>query len=227
MVKAKRKPLEEIIAMLGENMRVLTVGCGGCTSVCLAGGQKEVLDLNQELASYFKRSGKEIKLVHYTVERQCNSEYLSDVEDLVEPCDCLLSLACGAGVQLLAETYQTKPVFPALNTLFVGIDRNVGLFEERCSTCGDCKLGYTGGICPVTRCSKSIFNGPCGGTKEDLSCEVSDDIPCAWHEIYERLKRQGRMEHMLAIHPPMNWNDKGAETFAQLGYESRYRKFGA
>jgi hypothetical protein len=128
-----------------------------------------------------------------------------------------------AGAQFLAEKYESKPVFPALNTMFIGLDRDIALYQERCRTCGNCKLGFTGGICPVTCCSKSLFNGPCGGTNFDGSCEVSKDIPCAWNMIYERLKAQKRLDNIFSIHPPMDWIDKGPGSFVQSGFEKRYR----
>ncbi|HPS87918.1 MAG TPA: methylenetetrahydrofolate reductase C-terminal domain-containing protein [Spirochaetota bacterium] len=224
MIKAKRKPLEEIFDLTKKYSRILCVGCGGCTSVCLAGGQRETLMLKQELSALFKQKEKKADFSVFVTERQCNPEYISDIEDMVKDHDCIISTACGAGVQMLAERYSSKPVFPALNTMFIGLDRSTGLYQERCRSCGDCQLGYTGGICPVTCCSKSLFNGPCGGTNIDGSCELSRDIPCAWNGIYERLKAQNRVENILSIHPPMDWTDKGPGTLIQAGYENRYIK---
>ncbi len=224
MIKAKRKPLDEIFNMVKNYSRFLCVGCGACTSVCLAGGQRETIILSQELTECFSKTGKKSHFSVFVTERQCNAEYLADIEDLAEECDCIISTACGVGVQYLAEKFESKPVFPALNTMFIGLDRDVALFEERCRTCGNCKLGYTGGICPVTSCSKSLFNGPCGGTRIDGNCEVSGDIPCAWNKIYERLKAQNRLENILSIQPPMEWIDKGPGSFIQSGYEKRYKK---
>jgi len=224
MIKAKRKPLEEIFNMARNFSRILTVGCGGCTSVCLAGGQRETIMLNEELSECFKQNAKKADFSVFTIERQCNAEYLAEIEDMVKDCDCIISTACGVGVQFLAEMYESKPVFPALNTMFLGLDRDIALYQERCRTCGNCRLGYTGGICPVTCCSKSLLNGPCGGTNIDGSCEVGKEIPCAWNMIYERLKAQNRLENILAIHPPMEWTDKGPGSLVQSGYESRYSK---
>ena len=104
----------------------------------------------------------------------------------------------------------------------LGIDRDVGFYEERCRTCGTCVLADTGGICPVTRCSKGVLNGPCGGTREDGSCELADGIHCAWHDIYDRLKGQGRLSQMLIVRPPMEWVDRGLRLMIQKGYEGRY-----
>jgi len=224
MIKARRKPIEEIFGMIKDYRRILCTGCGGCTSVCLAGGQRETLMLRQDLSMLCKQKGINAFFSVSVIERQCNPEYLSDIEDLVQQSDCVISTACGAGVQFLAGRYSTKPVFPGLNTMFTGVDISTGLYMERCRSCGDCQLGYTGGICPVTCCSKSLFNGPCGGTNLDGSCEVSRDIPCAWNEIYNRLKAQNRLENILSIHPPMEWTDKGPGTLVQSGYENRYNK---
>lgn len=219
MVKAIRKPLDEILGLIGERRRVLVVGCGGCVSVCLAGGQRESLQLAADLTERGRGAGTRMGISCATVERQCDGQYLAELDGLVRECDCALSMACGAGAQHLAEAYPSLPVFPAVNTVFVGIDRDVGFYEERCRTCGDCMLGYTGGICPVARCAKSIFNGPCGGTHADGTCEVGG-VPCAWHSIHERLVRQGRLDEILRLRAPMGWIDKGPGAFVQRGYES-------
>lgn len=207
MVKGQRKRMEEIVESVDSYGRILTIGCGGCMSVCLAGGQKEVAELNTELEVIFKSAKRPKQIAGYTVERQCTERFLTNLDEQVAECDCILSMACGAGVQLIAEKYPEKPVFPAVNTLFIGIDRAVGWYEEKCRACGQCVLAYTGGVCPVTRCAKSLFNGPCGGTQNG-SCEVNKDIPCAWHDIYYRLKKQGRLEHILKISPPVQWQNQ-------------------
>ncbi len=224
MVKATRKPLEEIFGMVKGYTRVLVAGCGGCTSVCLAGGQREAAEMADEL----RVCARDAHLPHVstvtTIERQCNPEFLSEIGDLAKNADCILSMACGAGVGLLADAYPAIPVFPALDTKFLGVDVDVGLYEERCRTCGDCRLADTGGICPVTRCSKGSLNGPCGGTRETGECELGEGRHCAWNDIYERLKGQGRLANMLIVRPPMEWVDKGPRTMAQRGYAERYAK---
>ncbi len=173
MVKATRKPLNEILENVRHHRRILNVGCGGCVSVCLVGGHKEVQILCTELNLSLRLEKVGARIEGYTVERQCTPLCLEELDDLSADFDAFLSMACGAGAQLLAERYPDKPVYPAVNTVAIGIDRDVGLYEERCRACGECVLGYTGGICPVTRCAKSLFNGPCGGTHDGL-CEISD-----------------------------------------------------
>lgn len=221
MVKAERKPLAEIKDAIQSYTRILNVGCGGCVSVCLVGGQKEVQLLNTQLNVMLQNDGRPGRLEGFTVERQCNRLHLVDLDARVARYDCLISMACGAGVQLLAERYPDKPVFPAVNTAAIGVDREIGVYEERCRACGDCVLGYTGGICPVTRCAKGLFNGPCGGTNRGF-CEVSNDIPCAWQEIYERLKAQNRLEDIKKLRPPMEWQNTVRRLIVQEPYRQRY-----
>ncbi len=221
MIKAKSKPIEEILDYIAPYRNVLIVGCGGCVSVCLAGGQKEVGILQAELEFLRDKAKSAGKIEGYTVERQCNEQYLGALDDMVGAADCILSMACGAGVQFLAERYPDKPVFPAVNTLAIGVDLDIGLYEEKCRACGECVLAYTAGICPVTRCAKSVFNGPCGGTSGD-KCEVRPDINCAWHEIYTRLEAQDRLDNILIVQPPMQWQNQLKRTIVQKGYEQRY-----
>ena len=223
MVKSERKPIEEIKDSINNYKRILNIGCGGCSSVCLSGGQREVNALNAELNVAFKLN-KTPKLIDgYTIERQCNTKYYDDLREMIGNYDCILSMGCGAGVQLLAETFQSIPVFPALNTVSIGIDRDIGMYEEKCRACGYCVLGYTGGICPVTRCAKGLFNGPCGGTNDGM-CEISNEIPCAWYDIYNRLKEQNRLDDILKIQEPMMWQNQIQRTTIQEPYKERYSK---
>ena len=222
MVKAKRKPIEEIKEAIKGYKNILTVGCGGCVSVCLAGGQREVNELNAILSLHMKKENLEKKFSGYTVERQCNVKFLDELEDVIKGHDCVLSMACGAGVQNLAERFPGVPVFPSVNTVSIGVDRDLGMYEEKCRACGHCVLGYTGGVCPVTRCSKGLFNGPCGGTNKG-KCEISAEVPCAWYDIYNRLKEQNRLDDILKVQPPMEWQNQTPRTIVQEAYEHRYR----
>lgn len=221
MVKGKRKPVAQLLELLKGFENILTVGCGGCVSVCLAGGQKEVMALNTELKMVSRLADRSIRLEGYTVEKQCHEKYLMELDALVPHHDCLLSMACGAGVQLLAERFNKTPVFPAVNTLAIGIDRNVGVYEERCRACGECVIGYTGGICPVTRCAKGLFNGPCGGVNAGR-CEANAEASCAWVEIYNRLKEQNRLDNILKFQERMLWQNQVQRTIVQEPYRSRY-----
>ncbi len=222
MIKAKRKPIEEIIEVIGPYTRILNVGCGGCVSVCLAGGQREVNTLNAELALHVKKNELVKRISGSTIERQCNDRFLEELDEKVPLYDCILSMACGAGVQNMAQRFSGIPIFPVVNTVSIGVDKDLGMYEEKCRACGHCVLGYTGGICPVTRCSKGLFNGPCGGTNGE-SCEISKEVPCAWFDIYNRLKGQNRVNDIIKVQPPMEWQNQTPRTIIQEPYEKRYR----
>ena len=221
MIIAEIKSLEELKRMLEGYRKILNVGCGGCTSVCLAGGQKEVDNLNMQLAAATEADGAPIKLDGFTVERQCEVQFIEDLDRMVGKYDAILSMGCGAGVQFLAERYPDKPVFPAVNSKFVGVNMDVGWYEERCKCCGDCVLGETAGICPVTMCAKGLLNGPCGGP-QDGHCEVDADTPCAWIKIYERLKAQGRLDNIMGVYPAREWEGQTQGSLVLEQYKGRY-----
>ena len=218
MIVAKRKPFDEIKSLLKGYRKVLNVGCGTCVAVCLVGGEKEVAVLNAELDMARKLEGNPVEMGAITVERQCDMEYLEVLDSMVNEYDALLSMACGAGIQFLAERYPEKPVLPAVDTTFIGVNKAVGWYEERCRSCSSCVLGLTGGICPVTMCAKGLYNGPCGGTNKG-SCEIDKNQPCAWHMIYERLKAQNRLDCITEITPPCDWQNQIPRTVIQPGYK--------
>lgn len=218
MIVAKRKPFEEIKDLLKGYKKILNVGCGTCVAVCLTGGEKEVDILNAELDMARKLDENPIEIDGFTIERQCDREYLEALDQKVEQYDALLSMACGAGIQFLAERYPHIPVLPAVDTTFIGVNQDVGWYEERCRSCSSCVLGVTGGICPVTMCAKGLYNGPCGGTNNG-SCEIHTDQPCAWYMIYERLEKQGRLDCILTFTPAQNWQNQVPRTLIQPGYK--------
>ena len=204
MIVAEQKPLEEIKGLLGEAGRVLIVGCGTCVTVCFAGGEKEAGILGSLLRMSTKMEGHAKDVGEVTVQRQCEWEYLDAIRDRVAEADVVLSLGCGVGVQALAERYPNAVVVPGLNTKFMGLPLEQGVWAERCAACGQCLLGLTGGICPIARCSKQLLNGPCGGSSQG-KCEVNPDIECAWQLIYDKLKAQGRLSLLMEITPPKDW----------------------
>lgn len=204
MIIAKAKPIEEIINEVKDLKSILVAGCDGCVTVCEAGGLKEAQILASALRMYFYQSGKDVKVVDMSLTRQCDRPYLAQLEDKIDDYDAVVSLACGAGVQFLAETYN-KPIFPAVNTCFIGVTEKKGEWTERCQACGDCILASTGGICPIARCSKRMSNGPCGGSSSG-KCEVSKETDCGWHLIYERLKQLGQLDRFEHPNAPKNWS---------------------
>jgi len=121
----------------------------------------------------------------------------------IENASCILAMPCALGVHRIS-LYIDRPVIPALDTLFIAVEDTPGYFREVCSQCGQCILGETAGICPITACHKGLINGPCGGTNNG-KCEVDKEKDCAWALIYERLKEQGGLDLMRKYYPPRNF----------------------
>ena len=190
MITAERKPMEELIECLRPYSRILLVGCNECVTVCAAGGRKEVGILASALQMAFKTEGKTLEVKELTLERQCDPEYVEELVTHIDQAEAVMSMACGCGVQEIARRFKDKPVYPAVNTTFMGASERQGVWSERCQGCGECVLGLTGGICPIARCSKQLLNGPCGGSTNG-KCEVDPDIDCAWQLIWDRLKALG------------------------------------
>ena len=205
MIVAEQKPLEEIKAMIAGAEKVLVLGCGTCVTVCFAGGEKEVGILASELRMKSRLDGSPVDVDEVTVQRQCEWEYIDPLAERLKEYDATLSLACGIGVQAMNERFAGTVTLPGLNTTFLGLPEEQGVWEERCQACGDCILGITAGICPIARCSKQLLNGPCGGS-QDRVCEINPDIPCAWQLIWERALELGRVEQLLEIQPPKDWS---------------------
>ena len=206
MIVAEQKSLDEIKSLVADAENVLVVGCGTCVTVCFAGGAREAAITSASLRMSSKLDGNSKEVSDVTVQRQCEWEYLDQIADQVEQADIVLSMGCGIGVQAIAEHFPESWVVPGLNTSFLGIPTEQGVWEERCAACGDCILGLTGGICPIARCSKSLLNGPCGGS-EAGHCEIDPDVPCAWQLIYDRLESKDKVHMLLEIQQPKNWRE--------------------
>jgi len=208
MIIGKQKPLDEIKGMLADYEKVLILGCGTCVTICFAGGEKEVGILASSLRIAERINGKEKVIKEHTIERQCEWEFIDGIKDMVKEVDVILSLGCGIGVQALTERFPDSVVLPGLNTLFMGMPPEEGVWVERCSGCGDCILDKTAGICPITRCAKGLLNGPCGGYR-DGKCEVDPKRDCAWILIYERLKERGQLDKLKTLEPPKDYSKMG------------------
>jgi ferredoxin len=204
MIRAVGKPLEEIIDYVKDCDKLLIAGCDGCVTVCEAGGLKEVKILGSALRLHFGQANKPMVIDETSLTRQCDKEYLAQIRDSIDNYDAVVSLACGCGIQYLAEMYDTKPVYPGVNTLFMGVTEERGVYSERCQGCGRCILAETGGVCPIARCSKRMLNGPCGGSAQG-KCEVSPEMPCGWQLIYDRLKTLGQLDRFEKPTDPKDW----------------------
>lgn len=208
MITAEQKPLAEILDAISACNNILLVGCNECVTVCAAGGRKEVGILASALKMARAKAGKPLTVKEHTLERQCDPEYVEELVELADGVDAILSMACGCGVQEVARRYMDMPVFPAVNTTFMGASEGPGVWAERCRGCGDCVLGITGGVCPVARCAKRLFNGPCGGSSGG-KCEINSDTDCAWQLIWDRLKALGLTKRYLEYMPAKDWKPGG------------------
>ena len=204
MIVAEWKKISEIKQMLQGCNRVLVVGCDSCTKVCLTGGERETNSMAAALRMAFRIDGNRLETRQITIKRQCDEEFIDPIITMADGCDAALSMACGVGVQFMADKLDIQ-VFPGQNTTFLGVLNEKGVFVEECLGCGLCRLGDFAAICPVTRCSKNLLNGPCGGSSEG-KCEVNSEIECAWQQIYDRLKLMGKLEQLAKFEPPKDWS---------------------
>ena len=208
MIKANSKPLEEVFGFIENYRKVLVLGCGGCVTVCHVGGEKEVAVLAQALRLKTKTEDKQIEFLENTVSRQCEPEFVDPIIENLGDVGAIVSTACGVGVNHCVERGCSVPVFPGMDTTFIGSTVEHGVWEERCAGCGQCILHLTGGICPIARCAKSILNGPCGGTNEGM-CEIStpeNPVPCGWALVVERMKELGTLDKLTVIQPAKDWS---------------------
>jgi len=209
MIVGEQKPIAEVKQSIASFKKILILGCGTCVKTCFAGGEDEVATLASALRLGFAKDGQEIEIEELTIERQCENEFIQEAAAAVSRNDAVLSLACGAGVQDIARQFAETPVLPGVNTTFIGIQEKSGVFIEECSGCGNCELAMFGGICPITRCSKKLLNGPCGGSQNG-KCEVDPDTDCAWQLIIDRLSRLGQIDNLTKYIPPKNWRSSNS-----------------
>jgi methylenetetrahydrofolate reductase (NADPH) len=208
LIIVQQKPLEEIFEMTKDFQKILVAGCDGCAAIIQVGGEKQAEILKMLLEMNRKLKGNDgLKVKAFSVLRQCDRQIVaSSLRALVEDYDAVVSLACGVGVQTIAELYPHMPVIPANNTEFIGMhDLKEDKFYEMCRACGDCILFETGGVCPITRCAKGLLNGPCGGQAKG-KCEVGGwKKDCAWVLIYNRLKERNRLDLFKKFRIPRDY----------------------
>ena len=205
MIVADIKPLAEIRSSLEGARRILVVGCDTCVAECAAGGKKEVSLTASALRISFQQDGIEAEVREAILDRQCVNQFLPAIGDEVVWAEAVLSLGCGAGAQALARFYTQALILPGLNTQFIGTTVEAGVWAEDCSGCGDCRLAFFGAVCPLTRCSKRLLNGPCGGSK-DGHCEINPDVDCAWQLIYDRLSALNQLHRLREFVPACDWS---------------------
>lgn len=208
MIVGDLKPLPEIASRLKDFKAVHVVGCNSCVTVCRVGGDREARELARELGRPLYGGTHKPRYSVGCIERQCERDLVAAHLDLPKDTEAIVSLACGVGVQVMSDVFDPLPVLPALNTTFMGGADEPGIWREKCRGCGDCVLAYTAAICPVSRCAKRLFNGPCGGSRNG-SCEVDPTLPCAWSLIFYRLKKQNQLHLLSQMMAPRNWQSAG------------------
>jgi hypothetical protein len=203
MLISEQKPIEEILSYLEGDENIFLIGCKGCAEGWGSGGEKQVAEMGKSL----QEQGKTIT-GSVVVDMLCDSALtrlkLRAYKKGIAAADSILVLTDGAGVQTVAELVD-KVVHPGCNTLSSGGAHAEWKEAERCLECGDCMLEFTGGLCPIARCSKHLLNGPCGGS-QDGKCEVDPDIPCIWQQIVERLAKLGQLDKLERLVAPKNWS---------------------
>lgn len=208
MIVAERKPLGEILDMVKNHKKILVLACRGCVTVCSAGGEREAEILASLLRLGMKKQGKDVNVIEGSLVRQCDKEYVDAIDQWQGEYDAIISIACGVGVNFIANLRPTDNVYPGLNTTFFGGSARQGEWTEQCAGCGNCVLHLTGGLCPVARCAKSLMNGPCGGS-QDGRCEIHRDVDCIWQLIYDRMGRIERQDEMKVSAPIRDWSVAG------------------
>jgi len=205
MIVLKQKEMDWILDRLAPFRKVAVVGCGTCATVCLAGGERQVEELCCALQLALRDKDAQVEFEGLSCKRLCDGEFVQPVLETLGGADAVLSLACGAGSNLLAEMLPRVPVIPGVDTVFLGANAAPDAWTEMCAACGDCIIDQTFGICPIARCAKTLLNGPCGGSK-DGKCEIREDVDCAWAKIIERAAALGRLDELERIIPPKDWS---------------------
>ena len=207
MIISKQKPFKEILKFLTGAKKIFLIGCAQCATACKSGGEDEV----NEMEKLLKKEGK--KITGKAILDPCC--HLLKVKQLFvknkksfSSSDAVLVMSCGNGVQVAMDGIKEKKILPALNSLFLGEIERAGHFSQKCILCGECVIDRTGGICPITICTKGLLNGPCGGSKNE-KCEVDKERDCGWALIYKRLKAIGELDNMKEIASPLDYSKQG------------------
>ncbi|ADK16788.1 MULTISPECIES: methylenetetrahydrofolate reductase C-terminal domain-containing protein [Clostridium] len=202
MIISEKKSFDELLDYLKDSEKVIITGCSLCATTCKVGGEEEVLAMKAKL----EEQGKKV-LGYKILDPSCNllktRKDLKSLKAELKEADAVVSLACGDGTQTVAKLVKI-PVYPGNNTMFIGEVERVGQYAEACKACGNCQLGWTGGICPITMCAKGLLNGPCGGAR-DGKCEVDPENDCAWILIYNKLKELGQLDNLTELRKPRDY----------------------
>jgi hypothetical protein len=212
MILSKQKPWEEILGYLDDENSVFLLGCNGCAQASGTGGPEQVAEMKAKL----EEAGKKVTgsaVIDFLCEKALVKSRLRSQVKPIAAADSILVMTCGIGVQAVAASVN-KVCHPACNTVNLGGSRGEWPGSERCMECGDCLLEYTGGICPLTACTKGLTNGQCGGASKG-KCEVNPALDCGWELIYKRLKERNQLGVLKRFIAPKSW-DKMMPDYAMV-----------
>ena len=203
MIISKQKDFDTLLDDIDKGP-VFVIGCSECATLCHSGGEEEVKKMKKDLEN------ENIEVTGWVIlDPACHllndKRLLKGHNDEIKKAKKILILACGNGVQTVSELLIDKDIISGTDSLFLGEIKRLSEFEKRCEMCGDCIADLFDGFCPISRCPKSMLNGPCGGAK-DGKCEVDQEMDCIWDIIYKRLKSKGRLNQMKEIKEPKDWS---------------------
>jgi len=203
MIITKQKNFADLLRCI-DNKSVFLIGCNECATLCRTGGKEEIAALKEALGKH------KIPVTGWVVlEPACHlmndKQMLKKFDSELKRSEKVLVLACGNGVQTVAELLAEKDVIAGTDTLFLGEISRINEFDKRCMLCGECLVDAFGGFCPVSRCPKSMLNGPCGGSSGG-KCEVNKEMECVWDTVYQALKKKGKLQVFTAIQKPKDWS---------------------
>ncbi|MBD3200071.1 MAG: hypothetical protein GF316_08650 [Candidatus Lokiarchaeota archaeon] len=219
MIITQQKDIDEIYEMVKPYDKILIAGCDGCCQPPRSVEEAKVLGQLLELKA--RSEGKDLKWRAMTVLRQCDDRIAATtVRPYIKDYDAVLSLACGLGVVMLNKVFPDILTFPAQDSHYGGVQNNGNNFYiEYCESCGDCIIGETGGVCPRAGCAKHLSNGPCGGMVDGM-CEVGGYTkPCAWVDIWKRLKEFDRLDLFKKYRPPRDYRTSTSPGYLEIHKE--------
>lgn len=202
MILSKQKPWEEILGYLEGENNIFLLGCNGCAQASGTGGPEQVAEMKSKL----EEAGKKVtgsSVIDFLCEKALVKSKLRRKIEQIKEADSILVMTCGVGVQAVAAAIN-KVCHPACDTVNLGGSRGEWMGSERCMECGECLLEYTGGICPLTACTKGLINGQCGGASQG-KCELNPEKDCGWELIYKRLKDLNKLDKLKRFIPPKDY----------------------
>ncbi|MBA7612710.1 hypothetical protein ES703_19947 [subsurface metagenome] len=203
MILSKQKPWEEILSYLDGENNVFILGCNGCAQASGTGGPAQVEEMKSKLEEINKKvTGSAI--IDFLCQKALVKSRLRTKVEQIGAADSILVMTCGVGVQAVAAAVN-KVCHPACDTVSLGGSRGEWKGSERCMECGECLLDYTGGICPLTACTKGLINGQCGGASKG-KCELNPEKDCGWELIYKRMKELNQLDKLRRFIAPKDYS---------------------